>query len=421
MSSLQSKSMNRRDLLRAAAGLGLSFALPAMDLRAANRRGDERPKSLLIVWLAGGPSQLETWDPHPGTKIGGPTKAIPTSIPDVQIADLFPQVAEQLHHLSVIRSLVSKEGDHDRATYLVKTGYRPDPTVRHPAVGAIVAHELPNEKLEIPPVISLGYDNHPSRGGFLGSRYDALRIYDPGSRHENLRERLMQPRQQRRLSNLEVVGSAFARGRQAVVDRTMHQDNIDAALRMLTSDQLNALQVDDEPQSLREAYGDSNFGRGCLVARRLIEQGVRAVEVTLQNFDSHDQNFARHRENAVELDPAFATLVKDLHDRDLMSSTVVLCIGEFGRTPRINGGDGRDHWPQGFSCLVGGANLKSGVLIGATDPSGEREEPEDPIQVHELYATVLKALGIDPAHQVHTSIGRPIRYSDGRPIERLLS
>lgn len=420
MALIQSPSIDRRNFLHTAAGLGLAFALPAMDLRAASRRGTERPKSLLTLWLAGGPSQLETWDPHPGTFIGGATRAIATSIPGVEIAASFPRVAEQLHQLSVIRSLVSKEGDHDRATYFVKTGYRPDPTVRHPAVGAIVAHALPNPALEIPPVISLGYENHPARGGFLGGRYDALHIYEPGRPQEDLRAWLAEPRQQQRLANLDVVGRAFSRGRGTVVDRTMHQSNIDAALKMMTSDQLKALQLDGETQATRDAYGDSNFGRGCLVARRLIEQGVRAVEVTLQNFDSHKDNFAKHRENAAVLDPALDALLRDLYDRDLLASTVVLCLGEFGRTPKINGDDGRDHWPHGFSCLVGGGGLQGGIVLGATDPTGNVEQPDDPIQVADLYATVLKALGIDPTHQVETSIGRPIRYSDGAPISRLL-
>ena len=156
------------------------------------------------------------------------------------------------------------------------------------------------------------------------------------------------------------------------------------------------------------------------MARRLVEQGVRAVEVTLQNFDTHDQNFSRHTELAGTLDGALAALLTDLHDRDLLASTVVLCLGEFGRTPQINGADGRDHWPHAFSCLVGGGGLRSGILLGATDPSGKEEKPADPIPVPDLYATVLKGLGIDPTHEVNTSIGRPIRYSDGSPIDRLI-
>jgi uncharacterized protein (DUF1501 family) len=415
-------SLDRRDLLKWATGLGLSFALPGLELRAASRRGEERPRSLITLWLSGGPSQLETWDPHPGTKIGGPTQAIPTSIPDVKIASAYPRLAEQMRHLSVIRSLVSKEDDHNRASYLVKTGFPPDATLRHPSVGAIVAHALPNEQLEIPPVISLGYANYLSRGGFLRGRFDALRVYEPGSPGTDMKAWLAEPRQQQqqRLSNLDVVAQAFTRGRRVVVDRTMHTDNIAAALKMMNSDQMKAFQLDDESESTRSAYGDSNFSRGCLVARRLIEQSVRSVEVTLQNFDTHDNNFGQHNKLATELDSSFATLLKDLHDRDLLASTVVLCLGEFGRTPKINGADGRDHWPKGFSCVVGGGGLRGGVLIGATDPTGVRDTPEDPISIPDLYATVLKGLGIDFTHQVPTSIGRPIRYSDGTPIDRLL-
>lgn len=231
---------------------------------------------------------------------------------------------------------------------------------------------------------------------------------------------LAEPRQQQRLSNLNVVAQAFNRGRKVVVDRTLHSDNVAAALTMMNSDQMKAFPLDDETQATRLAYGDSNFGRGCLVARRLVEQGVRAVEVTLQNFATHDNNFGRHDELAKQLDSPFATLLKDLHDRDLLASTVVLCLGESGRTPRINGADGRDHWPQAFSCLLGGGGLRSGALLGATDPTGQRETPDEAISVPDLYATVLKGLGIDSTHQVNTSIGRPIRYSDGTPIDRLL-
>ena len=414
------KFLDRRDVLKWTTGLGMSFALPALDVRAASRRGDERPRSLITLWLRGGPSQLETWDPHPGTKIGGPTRAIPTTIPDVKIAASFPQLAEQMHRLSVIRSLVSKEGDHDRATYLVKTGFAQDPTLRHPSVGAIVAHALPDEHLEIPPVISLGYDNRLSRGGYLGGRFDALRVREPGSSHGSLADWLAEPRQQRRLTNLDVVSQAFSRGRKVVVDRTMHSQNLATALEMMSSEQLKAFQLDEESEATRFAYGDSHFGRGCLVARRLVEQGVRAIEVTLQNFDTHSDNFTRHTELAGQLDVAFASLMKDLHDRDLLASTVVLCLGEFGRTPKINGADGRDHWPRGFSCLLGGGDLRSGALIGATDASGKEEKPSDPVPVPDLYATVLKGLGIDPTEQVSTSIGRPMRYSDGTPIDRLL-
>jgi len=413
-------SMDRRELLRTAAALGMSFTLPGLEARAAERRGNERPRSLLVIWMAGGPNQLETWDPHPGSIIGGPTRAIKTAIPGVEIAEHFPLLAEQLHHLSVVRSLVSREGDHDRATYTLKTGYRPSATVNHPGLGSIVAHAQPSTDLDLPPVVSLGQENRPWKGGFLGGSLDALQVQEPGQKGENMQDWFRDAHTQQRLKGLDIVGKNFAQGRQVVLDRTLHDHSVQAALRMMSSDQLRAFDLGDEPQALRDAYGDNNFGRGLLVGRRLIEQGVRSVEVTLQNFDTHNDNFGRHRGHAAVLDPAFAALLKDLAARDLLASTAVLCLGEFGRTPRINGADGRDHWPHGFSCLVGGAGIHAGQLIGATDPTGIRQEPENPVKVEDLYATVLTALAIDPAHSVQTSIGRPIQYSSGVPLTRLI-
>lgn len=411
---------SRRDFLRvAASGMGLSFLVPGLELKAAERRGDERAKSFLTIWLGGGPSQLETWDPHPGKKIGGEVKAINTTIPGVQIADLFPQTAEQLHHMSLIRSLVSKEGDHERASYMLHTGYQPIAKVVHPSIGAIVMHERPNDAVEIPQFISLGDANFPPRGGFLGDRFDAYRILSPGQNGQNLSALVDQSRQDRRLQNLSAVSQAFMAGRKSKVEQTLHQHTIDAALRMMTSEQLKAFSVESEPKELRAAYGDNPFGKGCLVARRLLEVGVRSIEVALQGFDTHTKNHAGHVARAQTLDPALATLLKDLADRDLLQSTVVLVTGEFGRTPNINPLEGRDHWPNGFSCLIGGGGVPSGVVIGETDPQGESNKPKDPVTVADLYATVLQKLGIDYAKEVLTPIGRPMKFCEGQPIERL--
>lgn len=412
-------NLDRRHFLQVAAGLGLSFAVPGLDLRAAERRGTERQKSLIVLWLAGGPSQLETWDPHPGTEIGGPTGAIKTSLPGVQIADLYPRVAERIHHFSVIRSLISKEGDHERGAYMVKTGYRPDPTLIHPSLGAIVAHERPDDGIEIPQFVSLGNAEFPSRGGYLGDRFDPYRIAVPGNDAENLRKRVDDDRQQRRLGNLDLLSKSFARGRKRRVEATLHQHTIEAALRMMTSDQLKAFDLSAESEAVKQAYGDSDFGRGCLVARRLVETGVRAIEVNLTGFDSHAENFLAHRNRAKDLDPALATLAQELVQRDLWQSTIVLVIGEFGRTPKINPLDGRDHWPTGFSCLVGGGGLQSGLVLGETDPTGQKKDPVDPIEVPGLYATILQALGVDYAREMLTPVGRPMKLCEGKVISRL--
>ena len=410
----------RRSLLLAAASLGLSFALPALPARAARRRGVERPRSLLVVWLAGGPSQLETFDPHPGTAAGGPTKAIDTVLPGVRIAADFPQVAAMLDRFAILRSVVSKEGDHERGQYTVKTGYRPDPNAIHPALGAIAAHELPSPGLELPRFISLGGAEFPSRGGYLGVAFDPYRVFAPGQKGQNLVPHVPADRQARRLDALDVLTRSFEIGRGAAVRRTFHEHTLREALTLMTSEQLAAFDLDEEPDGVKARYGDSDFGRGCLVARRLVEAGVRSVEITLSGFDTHARNFAGHTAQAKLLDPALAALVGDLEDRDLLDSTVVLVMGEFGRTPSINPLDGRDHWPHGFSCLLGGAGIATGQVIGSTDPDGVVKQPNDPVEIPDLSATVLAALGIDGVREVTTSIGRPMKLSPGTPIARLL-
>ena len=420
LSGLTVAGRSRRNLLSMLAGGCLPCALPPLWGNQRQQRGAERPTSLILVWLAGGASQLETWDPHPGTAAGGETQAIPTRIPDLLISDLYPQVAEQIDALSVIRSLVSSEGDHERATYFVKTGYRPVPALKHPAVGATLARMLLEDAVAIPRHISLGNSPWPARGGFLGPAYDAFKVYAPGRSIPNMRAPVRGARQNRRLENLQILSREFRQQRQRQVAATQHQEMVARALRMMDSEQLQAFEIKEESRALRDRYGDTDFGRGCLVARRLVERGVRAVEVTLGGFDSHVNNFAVHRERANVLDPAFATLIGDLRDRELLESTLILCIGEFGRTPGINPLEGRDHWPTGFSCLVGGGGLRAGLVIGQTDPEGKQKQPKDPIHVPDLYATLFQRLGLDPRHEVVSPIGRPIRLSEGKPIARLL-
>ncbi len=415
------EKFDRRMFLAAAAACGLTISGRPLSARAANQRGAERPKSLVIFWLSGGPSQLETWDPHPGTAIGGPTKAIDTSLAGAKIASTFPQLAEQLHHLSIIRSLVSKEGDHERGAYNLKTGYRPDPTTVHPSLGAIATRELPDPKVEIPLFVSIGQEPFASRGGYFGDQFDPYRIFTPGQNGENLEPTVEKDRHERRLAALKVASQAFQRGRTVRVEQTLHQHTIDAALRMMRSDQLKAFSLDTESAATKAAYGDTPFGRGALLARRLLEEGVRAIEVSQGGFDTHADNFTGHDLRAAILDPAISTFLKELVERDLLQSTVVLVIGEFGRTPKINPLQGRDHWPSGFSCLIGGGGLKNGLVIGATDPEGVKTEPEDPIPVNQLFATILQTLGIDPTREMITPIGRPLKLSDGEVIPRLLS
>ncbi len=426
------QKVSRRDVLRVGAGLGVSFLLPALEARAAERRGTDRPTSLITLWMGGGQSQLDSWDPHPESPHGGPITAIPTTVPGIQLAHHFPQMAEQMHNLSLIRSMVSKEGDHERGTYYVQTGYRPETTVVHPALTALVASKLANPLVEIPQHIALasGDGFESPRGGYLGDQFDAFRVFDPGNNLTNLRTQVDDVRQQRRLAGLNVLTDTFRKQRQLQVASTLHEHVIDRALVMMNSDQLKALELTDETKETKARYGDSRFGRGCLVARRLVEVGVRAIQVTLNGFDTHFNNHEGQATQAKTLDPAFAALVQDLVDRDLWQSTIVLCLTEFGRTPKIVLNEGRDHWPIGFSCVVGGGGLRQGGLIGATDPNAgvaegdvaltKRKPPQDPVTVPDLYATILTQLGLNPAEQIITPIGRPIALAEGTPLAQLL-
>lgn len=419
--------LSRRTLLRAAGLSGLSWMTPLGDLLAEQAEASEskwKPaQSVILLWLAGGPSQIETFDPHPGSKTAYGTKSIKTAAKGVEICDTLPQLAEMMNDVSLVRSVVSKEGDHKRAFYNMKTGYRPNPSIIHPSMGAVLCHELPTPKVEIPTHVSILPGQFPSRGGFLGAQFDAFQIQDPAQRLPDMTSRVEDEREQRRNAGLSVVEQAFARGRdqQLLAERTLHNETIEKARQMMTSDQLKAFDVSEESESLRESYGDTPFGRGCLAARRLIEVGVRCVEVTLGGFDTHINNHELQAGRMEILDPAFATLIKDLKERELLDSTVVLCGGEFGRTPKLNGLEGRDHWPSGFSVALAGGGIRGGRVVGATDPDGEAEKPEKPVGVEDIHATIQTALGLNPEKQLMSPVGRPMSLShNGFEIEELL-
>ncbi len=411
-------NFDRRGFLKLA---GLSWLTPVGQLLADQALATRKPaQSVILLWMGGGPSQLETFDPHPGGKIAAGTKAIDTAVKGIQLAQGFDQLAGQMGSVTLIRSMVSKEGDHERGTYMMKRGYRPDPTVEHPSIGAICCHELPVGQTEIPRHISILTGQWPSRGGFLGAEFDAFQTGDPKGALPDVLSGVPAARDAARLSDLEVLERTFARGRRGRVQGTMHRETLARARVMMSSEQLKAFDVSQEPSSLRTEYGDTAFGRGCLAARRLIEVGVRCVEVTLDGWDSHVNNHQVQSARVKDLDPAFAALLRDLSNRKLLERTVVLCCGEFGRTPKINVTAGRDHWPTGFSLALAGGGLRGGLAIGETDPEGVKD-PVRPTSVEDVHATVLSALGLDPAKEnVAPATGRPLKLSAGRPIRELL-
>lgn len=412
--------LTRRSALAALAlGVGALTPLGRLSAASSRRRAHlSRPGALVVLRLAGGPSQLETFDPHPGKRIASGTRAIRTAAPGISLAAGYERLAERMKDVALVRSVVSKEGDHERGTHLFRTGFRPAPTVLHPAIGAIACASLPEDGVLVPRHVSILAGERAPRAGILGPRYDAFAIDDPRSPIPDVRAQVPKDRDEARARDLAFVDRAFA-GRAPDVVRAREQTR-DRARALMRSPDLEAFDVSGEPAAVRRAFGDTPFGRGCLAAARLVERGVRCVEITLPGWDSHANNHAAHRDLARVLDPALSALLDDLKRRELFDSTVVLCGGEFGRTPTLNARDGRDHWTHGFTLLLAGGAIRGGQAIGATDPEGGREV-KDPQEVSDITATVLIALGLDPRAEAISPAGRPVRASDGTPISALLA
>ena len=385
------------------------------------RRAD---KKCILLWMGGGPSHMDTWDLKPDSeKNGGPFKPIATSADGVRVSEHLPNVAKQMKHLSVIRSLDSKEGNHDRGTYMMHTGYAPNPTVVHPNFGSVCSVEL-GEKLtnfDLPHFISI---NTPSLGaGFLGMSHSPFMVQNPNAPIANLLppQGVSGERMDRRLGMLAQVENNFLSQKRGLA-ASDHRSVYAKTVRMMNSRYTKAFKLDDEPAAVREAYGKSSFGSGCLMARKLIEQGVTFVEVALGGWDTHANAFETLSTRLLpELDKGMGALVADLDQRGLLDSTMVVWMGEFGRTPRINQNAGRDHWPRSWSIVMGGGGLKGGQAIGATDKDGV-DITDRPVGVTDVVATMTRAMGIDLATQYTTPRGRPIKVVDGgTPIKELLS
>ncbi len=396
-----------------------AMAVPAMQFAGALQANAQQlrkaNKSMIVLWMGGGPSHMDTWDLKPDSeKNGGPFKPIATSAPGVMISEHMPLVAKQMKHLNIIRSLNSKEGNHDRGTYMMHTGYAPNPTVVHPAFGSVLSYEL-GEKLEnfdLPHCIAI---NSAGEGaGFLGMAHSPFVVNNPNGKIANLEPpaEINALRMDRRVAMLGLTEENFLaqkRGQGGVDHRAVYAKT----LRMMKSRYTDAFKIDKEPAAVRDAYGKGSFGSGCLMARRLIEAGVTYVEVSLGGWDTHADAFnTLSTRLQPELDKGMGNLVADLAGRGLLDNTMVVWMGDFGRTPRINQNAGRDHWPRSWSVVMGGGGLKGGQAIGATDKDGV-DIVDQPVGVMDLIASMSKGMGIDVATQYITPRGRPIKVVDG--------
>jgi len=408
--------VERRDFLKtiSLAGLGLGIAsltdLVAASAEELRRRG----MACILLWMQGGPSQFETFDPKPGHANGGETKAIKTNVAGIEIAENLPEVAKVTDKLCVIRSMTSKEGSHPRATYLLHTGYLPTASVKYPTLGSLVSHEIGDRELDLPSFVRIGEGRLGDSAGFLGTNHDPLMLPSAGRPPENATVAGGEDRYQRRLKLLTRLEADYAEkgGRQAVEN---HQNLYARASKMILSPKMDVFDLSKESQQSRDLYGDSRFGQGCLLARRLVETGVTFVEVVAGNWDTHDNNFERSKQLCEQIDRPFAALVQDLEQRGMLERTLIVWMGEFGRTPRINPRSGRDHFPRAFSAALAGGGVKGGQVIGQTDPGGESVD-DRPVTVSDLLRTVCHSLKIDADKENLSNIGRPIRIVDGGAV-----
>jgi len=444
-----SPSLSRRDWLRLSAcgafGVSMSGWLAALAEEAADSK--ERRRSCILLWMAGGPSQMDTFDLKPDHENGGPYAAIDTSVPGIQISEHLPKLAMQTEHCAIIRSLATKEGDHARATYLLRTGYLPQGPVQYPTLGSVWSRELGNDGSELPNFVSVAPYRILSPAafgpGFLGPKYAPLVVGDgnpfPGRNADY--EKALQvknlaapagvaPEQtDARLALLGEFETDFA-SRHPGVPPTSHRAAYLQAVRMMRSEAVKAFDLAQEPDALRDAYGRNQFGQGCLLARRLIERGVPFVEVSLNGvqggqglgWDTHMDNFEQVKRLSGVLDPAWATLLEDLATRGLLDSTLIVWMGEFGRTPKITNNTGRDHFPAAWTTVLSGGGIRGGQVVGKTSPDG-MTVADRPVAVGDFLATACLALGIDPMKQNASNVGRPIRIADpeAKPIEELLA
>jgi len=412
----------RRDFIKIAFGASAAAALSGKFLRPSLAAASPpRAKSVILLWMQGGPSQLDTFDPKPGGETGGPHKAIETRTTGLLVSEHLPRVAQLSDRYSVIRTLFSKDPNHDTARYLLHTGYRTDPTVDHPHLGSLLSQELGTRAEGLPGCITLGKE--PGAGsGYLAPELSPLLIEKIENPLEDLK--LASGVTSFRLADREKLlweqNEGFA-ARHPESRLESQRKAYERAFSLMRSPNLKAFDLSSEKEETRRLYGSSPFGRACLMARRLVESGVCFVEVTLADWDTHSDNFNRTRGLMEQLDPGMSGLLSDLAQRQMLDETLVIWMGEFGRTPRINAGNGRDHWTRAFTAALAGGGIAGGRVLGKTNAQGT-ETLDRPVSVQDLFATVYGQLGIDASKKYMTPSGRPVKILEGGdPVKELLA
>ncbi len=423
-------SSRRHFLARAASSLLGVGLLPSLDhffsgsafaAGASSLRQVPTAKRVIYLYMQGGMSHLDTLDPKPGAD-QGPTRAIPTSADGVRISEHLPRLARLMHHACIVRSLSSTQGAHEQGDYFMHTSYTLGGTIRHPALGAWLLKFQGKTNPLLPGSVVIGNASRHPGAGFFESKFAPLMINNPaeGLQNSRMAKDLTEARFDSRLATAAQLDQPF-RQRYNYKNVRAYADAYDEAVNLMRSADLNAFDLTKEPDAVRDSYGPDPFGQGCLLARRLVEHGVRFVEVSLGGWDTHNANFIRVPELCDTLDRALGALIPDLERRGLLDDTLVVLASEFGRTPNINQNEGRDHYPQAFSALLAGGGIKGGTTYGSTDELGA-QITGDRVSVPDLNATVAFALGLPLDHVLYSPTKRPFTAADkGKPITQIFA
>ncbi|TWT42774.1 DUF1501 domain-containing protein [Botrimarina hoheduenensis] len=415
----RSRGFDRRDFLSLVAGGAMTMGLPArLALAAPVLR--QQQKRCVVLWMAGGPSHLETLDPKEAVAGAVGSASIATAVPGIHLSENLPELAKVMDEVAIVRSLTSREGSHPRAQHLMQHGYLPMGGVKFPALGANVCDQLQAAAGALPGYVRIGGGRVYNGGaGMLGVEYAPLGVRDPSRPPDNTTAMVSGDRREQRLALLDLIQANFgaAEGADRVAER---RQLVNAAEAMIQSPGMEAFDLAQESSAARQAYGEGRFAEGCLLARRLLEAGVTFVEVVQNGWDSHQDNHKQVAAQCAQVDRPASQLLRDLRERGMLDSTLVVWLGEFGRTPKINARGGRDHYPKAFSAWLAGCGVRGGQVIGATDEQGA-QVIEQPVSPKDLHQTIYAALGIDADYENTSSTGRPIRLVDeGTPIEGLL-
>ena len=410
--------LSRRMFVGAAAGTFLGMNVRALVARAGEDR-KATAEHVILFWNGGGMSHIDTFDPKPGRDVQGDFEPIKTSVAGVQISEIFPQLAKQMKHVALVRSIAGQNGDHGRATYQLQTSYAQSANLQHPGIGSVVVSEK-KALGDLPAYVTVG--GLAPKAGYLGQKCEAYFVGRPGEKDPYLAfpSGITEVRGQKRLDILQKMNDKQA-GSLPKEETDGAQTALKDAVQLMRSPALEAFEVRKEKPEVLEKYGDTEFGRSALLARRLVEKGVRFVQVNRGGFDVHANAFPAMRDHGEVMDPALAALIEDLAQSGLLKKTMIVMLSEFGRTPKINMTMGRDHHPGVFSCLFAGGGVKGGQVIGSSDE--DAMQPKDrPVKVSHLHASICHALGIDPDKEVMTPLQRPMKLVDkGKPVDELFS